>query len=71
MYAAMDVDELGLSSSGNTSPHTRELTLLRIKSSNLCFGCLEAVIEGTNVPASCEIFQNRRQRLIVILDYSC
>lgn len=40
------------------------LTLLRVESANLNFGCLECTVEGTDTPATLVLLDNRHQRVV-------
>ena len=41
----------------------RQLTLVRVVSANLNFGCMRGIIEGTSVPVTISVFTHRHQRL--------
>ena len=53
-------DESGYSPHGERKP----LTVVRVVSTNLNFGCLQGRIEGSETPATVLIFHHRRQRLL-------
>ena len=45
-------------------PRTRELTLVRVQSNNISFGCMAGTIEGTDTPVTLKLLDHRRQRLL-------
>ena len=47
-----------------TPTRTRDLTLVRVQSSNLSFGCMAGTIEGTDTPVTLKLLHHRRQRLL-------
>lgn len=48
----------------NGNQGVRRLTLVRVKSANLSFGCMAGVVEGTDTPVTLKLVCHRRQRLL-------
>ena len=47
-----------------SSPRLKELTLVRVISSNCSFGCISGVVEGTDIGVTLCLVHHRRQRLL-------
>uniref|UniRef100_A0A7S4M2J9 Uncharacterized protein n=1 Tax=Prymnesium polylepis TaxID=72548 RepID=A0A7S4M2J9_9EUKA len=48
----------------NAQRHMRKLSLVRIVSSNLNFGCMTGLLEGTDIPVTLALLTSRKQRLL-------
>jgi hypothetical protein len=48
----------------NDSPRVKNLTLIRVVSSNLSFGCMYGRVCGTEAPVTLSLFTHRRQRML-------
>mmetsp|Transcript_5675 Transcript_5675/g.15070 ORF Transcript_5675/g.15070 Transcript_5675/m.15070 type:complete len:132 (-) Transcript_5675:795-1190(-) len=50
--------------SGSAGSPVRQLALVRVQSANLSFGCMEGILEGTDVRVTIKLVSHRRQRLL-------
>jgi len=42
----------------------QRLTLVRVTTANISFGCMSGIIEGTDIPVTVKLVHHRRQRLL-------